>query len=117
MCYETMLARGGEGRPIKPPRKPAGPAPTELLERLFEDWRRALWSIEFFKTRQSAHVMRSWREIIFRADLDAREASLVRAMGIEVSRFLERKGIVPASPPPGDGLPGAGGDAPAPDTT
>ncbi|HSB55005.1 MAG TPA: TrmJ/YjtD family RNA methyltransferase [Gemmatimonadales bacterium] len=112
MCYETMLARGGERRPIKPPRKPAEPASSELLERLFDDWRRALWSIEFFKTRQADHVMRSWREIIFRADLDAREASLVWAMGIEVSRFLERKGIAPAGPPPAEGDPGAAGTVP-----
>lgn len=90
MCYETMLARGGERRPIKPPRKPAEPATKELLERLFGDWQRALWAIEFFKTRQADHVMRSWREILFRAELDGREASLVRAMGIEVVRFLER---------------------------
>jgi TrmH family RNA methyltransferase len=93
MCYETWLARGGERRPIKPPRKPAEPASMELLERLFADWRRALWAIEFFKTRQSDHVMRSLREVLFRSELDAREASLIRAMGIEVVRFLGRKGL------------------------
>jgi len=96
MAYETMIARGGERRPIKPPRKAAEPASMELLERLFEDWHRALGAIEFFKTRQSEHVMRSWREILHRAELDAREASLVRAMGIEVVRFLERKGVTPS---------------------
>jgi tRNA C32,U32 (ribose-2'-O)-methylase TrmJ len=35
--------------------------------------------------------MRSFREIIHRARLDGREASLLRAMGIEIVRFLERK--------------------------
>jgi TrmH family RNA methyltransferase len=93
MCYETWLARGGERRPIKPPRKPADPASMQLLERVFADWQRALWAIEFFKTRQSDHVMRSLREVLHRADLDAREASLLRAMGIEVVRFLERRGL------------------------
>jgi hypothetical protein len=34
--------------------------------------------------------MRAFREIVFRADLDGREASLLRAMGIEVVRYLER---------------------------
>jgi len=106
MCYETMLARGGERRPIKPPRKPAEPASKELLERLFDDWRRALWAIDFFKTRQADHVMRSWREILFRADLDGREASLVRAMGIEVVRFLERSGV--RLPPEASGIGGGG---------
>jgi TrmH family RNA methyltransferase len=93
MGYEIWLARGGERKPIKPPRRPADPAAMALLERLFADWRRALWAIDFFKTRQQDHVLRSWREILFRADLDGREASLVRAMGIEVVRFLERQGL------------------------
>jgi hypothetical protein len=44
--------------------------------------------------------MRSFREIVFRATLDAREASLFRAMGIEVSRFLAREGVPTAGPPP-----------------
>jgi tRNA/rRNA methyltransferase len=93
MCYETWLARGGERRPIKPPRRPAEPVSMELMERVFSDWRRALWAIDFFKTRQSDHVMRSLRELLFRAELDGREASLIRAMGIEVVRFLERNGL------------------------
>jgi TrmH family RNA methyltransferase len=109
MCYETWMARGGERRPIKPPRKPADPASAELMERLFADWRRALYAIEFFKTRQSDHVMRSLREVLFRSDLDAREASLIRAMGIEVVRFLERKGLPlpPESQCPGSDAPPA----------
>ena len=93
------MARGGERKPIKPPRKPAEPATMELQERLFADWERALGAIEFFKTRQTDHVMRSWREILFRAELDGREASLVRAMGIEVVRYLERNGL-PVPPLP-----------------
>ncbi len=103
MSYETWLARGGERQPLKPPRKPAAPASAELLERLFADWERALGAIEFFKTREPEHVMRSLREVLHRADLDAREASLIRAMGIEVVRFLERRGLGPAplEEPPG----------------
>ena len=47
--------------------------------------------------------MRSFREIVFRADLDGREASLVRAMGIEVVRYLQRVGAPLAATrrPPG----------------
>ena len=74
----------------------------ELLERLFADWHRALWAIDFFKTRQSDNVMRSLREVLFRAEMDAREASLIRAMGIEVVRFLERNGL--PLPPEASGL-------------
>ena len=47
--------------------------------------------------------MRSFREIVFRADLDGREASLVRAMGIEVARYLQRVGAPLAGPPPAAG--------------
>jgi hypothetical protein len=48
-------------------------------------------------------VMRSFREIVFRAELDGREASLVRAMGIEVVRYLERVGAPVAGRPDGSG--------------
>jgi TrmH family RNA methyltransferase len=90
MAYETWNARGGESLPMKPPRKQAAPATSAQLEELFSDWSRALEAIDFYKTRQPDHVMRSFREVVFRADLDGREASLLRAMGIEVVRFLER---------------------------
>jgi tRNA (cytidine32/uridine32-2'-O)-methyltransferase len=91
MAYEVWNARGGDQLPVKPPRNPAAPATAGQLEELFADWSRALWAIDFYKTRQPANVMRSFREIIFRAAPDGREASLLRAMGIEVVRYLERK--------------------------
>jgi TrmH family RNA methyltransferase len=90
MAYETWNARGGERLPVKPPRNQAEPATSGQLEELFGDWTRALWAIDFFKTRQPDNVMRSFREVVFRAELDGREASLLRAMGIEVVRFLDR---------------------------
>jgi TrmH family RNA methyltransferase len=100
MGYETWNARGGEALPLKPPRREAPPASSEQLETLFADWHRALWAIDFFKTRRSESVMRSFREIVFRAGLDGREASLVRAMGIEVARYLQRVGAPVAGVPP-----------------
>jgi TrmH family RNA methyltransferase len=100
MAYEIWLARGGDRLPFKPPRRKAPAAPHALLETLFADWERALWAIDFFKTRQPEHVMRSFREIMFRAALDAREASLLRAMGIEVARFLARDGVATLPAPP-----------------
>ena len=90
MAYETWNARGGESYPKKPPRNQAAPATSGQLEELFTDWTGALWAIDFFKTRRTESVMRSFREIVFRAGLDGREASLLRAMGIEVVRYLER---------------------------
>jgi TrmH family RNA methyltransferase len=91
MAYESWVAAGGEAIPLKPPRNQAEPATAGQLETLFADWTRALWAIDFFKTRRPEHVMRSFREMVYRAALDGREASLLRAMGIEVVRFLERE--------------------------
>ena len=70
----------------------------------------ALDAIQFFKTRYPEHIMRSIRALTFRAAPDARELSLLRAIALEVVRFLERTGRVertlarrrvaaPASPP------------------
>lgn len=91
MAYEAWNARGGEDLPVKPPRNQAAPATSGQLEELFADWSRALAAIDFYKTRQPDNVMRSFREIVFRAAPDGREASLLRAMGIEVVRYLDRK--------------------------
>ena len=102
MAYESWLARGGETAPLKPPRKGTPPATSAQLEELFGDWRRALWAVDFFKTRRSESVMRSFREIVHRAALDGREASLVRAMGIEVVRYLTRAGLTVSEPPVAD---------------
>jgi TrmH family RNA methyltransferase len=99
MAYESWIARGGESAPLKPPRKDTPPATSAQLESLFGDWRRALWAVDFFKTRRSESVMRSFREIIHRSALDGREASLVRAMGIEVVRYLARAGLSISEPP------------------
>ena len=90
MAYESWNARGGEAVPLKPPRHQAAPATSAQLEELFTDWTRALWAVDFFKTRRTESVMRSFREIVHRAALDGREASLFRAMGIEVVRYLDR---------------------------
>jgi tRNA (cytidine32/uridine32-2'-O)-methyltransferase len=100
MAYEVWNARGGEALPLKPPRRAAAPATSAQLEELFTNWHQALWAIDFFKTRRSDSVMRSLREILYRADLDGREASLVRAMGIEIVRYLQRVGAPLAGAPP-----------------
>lgn len=90
MLYELALARGAEQRPFKAPRRPSEPVTAEELERLFADVARALQAIDFFKTRNQDGVMRTMREIAHRAPLDAREAKLLRAMAIEVTKYGER---------------------------
>ena len=91
--YELHLAAGDASRVIAPPRKDAPPATEAQLEQWFGDAERSLEAIEFFKTRQRELIMRTVRSLTVRAAPDAREISLIRAMAIEVLRFLERKGV------------------------
>ena len=93
MGYELLLARGAP--PLKAPRREAEPATQDELERLFDDAGKALDAISFFKTRQRETVMRTVREVVHRVPLDQREAKLLRAMCIEVVRYLERAGAAP----------------------
>lgn len=88
--YELALARGAEDRPFKPPRRRSQAPRAEELERLFTDTGRALDAIEFFKTREREHVLRTLREIVHRVPLDQREAKLLRAIAIEVVKYRER---------------------------
>jgi tRNA/rRNA methyltransferase/tRNA (cytidine32/uridine32-2'-O)-methyltransferase len=90
MLYELALARGDEARAFKAPRRPAGEVTVEEMERLFADAERALEAIEFFKSRDREHIMRTVREIVHRVPLDEREAKLLRAMAIEVVKYRER---------------------------
>ena len=51
---------------------------------------RALYEIEFFKTRTHEHIMRSVRTLFYRAAPDLRELALLRAIFIEVIRTIDR---------------------------
>jgi TrmH family RNA methyltransferase len=95
MGYETWVARGGDQIPLKKPRHAAGPTTHQELEALFGDWEASMHAIEFFKKRQADLVMRAFREVIYRADLDVREAGLFRAIGLEIGHYLRRKGLLP----------------------
>lgn len=88
--YELHLAAGDATRQLAPPRKAADAATSAQFELLFTDAARALEEIAFFKTRNSEHVMRSLRSLVFRAAPDARELDLLRAMAIEVVRTTDR---------------------------
>jgi len=88
--YELHLAAADATRTIAPPRKDAPPPSNEQLEKFFEDTERSLTAIQFFKTRFPEHIMRTVRSLTFRAAPDARELSLMRAMVIEVTNFLNR---------------------------
>jgi TrmH family RNA methyltransferase len=89
--YELHVAAGDATRVIPPPRKDAPPSTEAQLEQYFGDVERSLESIEFFKTRQREHIMRTVRSLTVRAAPDARELSLIRAMALEVLRYMERR--------------------------
>jgi TrmH family RNA methyltransferase len=101
VLYQLLQRADGEQQAYRPPRKAAPPAAANLLEDLFADLERALEAIEFLKLRSRRHTMRSLRVALYRARLDVREASLMRAAAIEVRRFLRRKGIRPEVGPIG----------------
>lgn len=89
--YELHLAAGDATRTLPPPRKDAPPPTEAQLEQYYGDVEHSLRAIEFFKTRQVEHIMRTVRSLTARASPDARELSLIRAMAIEVIRYMERQ--------------------------
>jgi len=92
VAYELWLA--GQ-QPAPTISLPAQPADAAQLEEVFDAAARALWGIEFFKTASSTAIMRNLRGLIHRAEPDAREAALLKAMALETLSFLRRKGIEP----------------------
>jgi TrmH family RNA methyltransferase len=91
MAYELFVGR--ERQVFKQPRRAAEPATQEELELFFSRAEDALGAIEFFKTRNTATIMRTVREVVHRAPMDSREVTLFKAMCIEVVRYLERVGV------------------------
>ena len=94
VLYQLFQLGGGQEQAYRPPRRAAPPAPSSLLEDLFADVERALDAIEFLGQRPRLSTLRSLRVALFRAQLDVREASLLRAVFIEVRNFLHRKGLL-----------------------
>ncbi len=91
VAYELRMAGPGAGAPLPTHRKAAPRRATAAeMQRVFEAAEDALHVIDFFKKRNPEAIMRSLRAIARRADLDTREAGLLRAIAIEVRKFFER---------------------------
>jgi TrmH family RNA methyltransferase len=88
--YELHLAVGDATRTLAPPRKSTPPPTAAELEQFFADAERTLETIEFFKTRNVEHIMRTVRSLTLRSEPDARELSLARSIALEVRNFLAR---------------------------
>jgi tRNA/rRNA methyltransferase/tRNA (cytidine32/uridine32-2'-O)-methyltransferase len=98
ILYEVFLSAGADQAPLPEGRRgrlesEGGErqlATHEDLESMFDALQGGLSSIDFFKSRRSAMVMRTLRTVLARARLDLRESKLLRAIGFEISHFLER---------------------------
>jgi TrmH family RNA methyltransferase len=77
------------------PHQTAPPSAAQL-EQLFDALERALWGIEFFKAQRASVTMRKLRHLLHRAEPNAREVALLRAIFLETLAFLRRHGIEPA---------------------
>ena len=98
--YELWLA-GGRSRPLPVPKRKSVLATSEDLRLLFDDLRRMLETIEFFKSRSEEAVLRTARAVIRRARPTQRESKLLRAIAIETRKFLNRK-VPDVGPAQGD---------------
>ena len=87
IAYELFLA-AHDTAALPLPKKTAGPPTALEKQALFEQLDAALRAIDFFKGKNPEAIMRTVRAVLRRADLDAREAALFRAMGIEVQKAL-----------------------------
>jgi TrmH family RNA methyltransferase len=88
--YELLLAARDAPGELPRPKRDALPSSALEREALFEQIDAALESIDFYKGKNPEAIMRTVRAVLRRADLDSREATLLRAMGIEVQKMLGR---------------------------
>ncbi len=95
--YELHLAAGDATREVARHKHHAPLPKHDEWERALGDIDRALAAIAFYRTRNPEHIMRTVRSLLNRAAPDSRELTLVRAMGIEVLRTIDRvkRGLEP----------------------
>jgi tRNA/rRNA methyltransferase/tRNA (cytidine32/uridine32-2'-O)-methyltransferase len=90
IAYELRLAALADAPPLPRPKRTSPPAGPADLDVLFADVSATLELIEFFKAREPESIMRTVRALTRRAEPSAREANLVRAMAIEVRKYIGR---------------------------
>ncbi len=90
LAYEVFLAAGGEGGPLPRGRRSTRPATVEELENTYAALEDGLHRIEFYKSREPEAILRTLRTLISRAEPDLQEAGLLRAIGFEIGKYLDR---------------------------
>ncbi len=92
VTHELWLA-AEYGAPALPlPKRTSEPATPRQISDLFNDSHATLAAIDFFKKREPEAIMRTVRAVFRRAELNAREATLFRAIMIEVRKYARRMG-------------------------
>lgn len=90
VCYELWLTGPGGEKPLPEGRRTAPPASFEEMEQLFADLAGTLETIRFYKSRNPEAILRTFRAVYRRAELDSREAKLMRAAWIQSREFFRR---------------------------
>jgi TrmH family RNA methyltransferase len=81
----------GDGPGLEPgPQVQGDMASMERMERMFAQAEQALRDIEFFKADNHEHIMRTVRNVLLRARMEAREAAMFHGIFREISAYLER---------------------------
>ena len=90
LAYEIRQVATGSLPPLPRGKRSTAPASRDQLELMFRALEGGLERIDFFSARRAENVMRTFRTLFARADLDEQEAGLVKALGFEIQRHLER---------------------------
>ena len=90
LTYELFLAAEGKGDPLPKGRRSTRPATVEELENTYAALADGLHRIEFYKAREPSAILRTLRTVISRAEPDLQEAGLLRAIGFEIGKYLDR---------------------------
>lgn len=90
VAYELRMAAEGAQQILPKSRRTAPAAATSELNAMFAEVEQSLALIDFFKKRRPDMIMRTVRVAARRAMLNQREAKLLKAMAIEVRKFVKR---------------------------
>lgn len=86
VLYEIFIAASDERFEVKPPKRIAPRIVGKEFTGLISQIEESLWALEFFTSDKSEHVMRVIREVMSRAQLDRREANILRGIFMEVAK-------------------------------
>jgi tRNA/rRNA methyltransferase len=90
LAYEIFLAARAELPEVPQGKRSEGPATRERIETMIGALEGGLDAIGFFHARTAESVMRTFRTLLSRADLDQQEAGLIQAMGFEMQKRVRR---------------------------